>query len=203
MEALTTYKTFKQNLDNELNRAAEGFVKIGYLLKLARDNPHILAGSGYTNINEMANKEYGIDKTVVSRWISINDEFSEGGYSDRLKSEYQGYGYSKLAVMLNIPETIREELSPAFTKSEIQTIKDEIDEESHIAPMEVYLEGQAAEQEKIEDNLKRFCISLCMNSRINMLWHSVQRMRRTYRIYSHLRQKLSTPLECRESADFY
>lgn len=42
MEALTTYKTFKQNLDNELNRAAEGFVKIGYLLKLARDNPHIL-----------------------------------------------------------------------------------------------------------------------------------------------------------------
>lgn len=155
MEALTTYKTFKQNLDNELNRAAEGFVKIGYLLKLARDNPHILAGSGYTNINEMANKEYGIDKTVVSRWISINDEFSEGGYSDRLKSEYQGYGYSKLAVMLNIPETIREELSPAFTKSEIQTIKDEIDEENNIAPMEVYLEGQAAEQEKIEDNFEK------------------------------------------------
>lgn len=77
MEELTTYKTFKQNLDNELNRAAEGFVKIGYLLKLARDNPHILAGSGYTNINEMANKEYGIDKTIVSRWISINDEFQK------------------------------------------------------------------------------------------------------------------------------
>lgn len=155
MEELTTYKTFKQNLDNELNRAAEGFVRIGYLLKLARDNPHILAGSGYSSINEMAYKEYGIDKTIVSRWININDEFSEGGYSDKLKSEYQGYGYSKLAVMLNIPETIREELSPAFTKSEIQTIKDEIDEESHIAPMEVYLEGQAAEQEKIEDNFEK------------------------------------------------
>lgn len=152
---INRYETFKKELDTELSRTAESFVKIGYLLKIARDNPSILEGSGYANINEMAAAEYNIDKSIVSRWISINDEFSEGGYSDKLKSEFKGYGYSKLAIMLSIPEEIRAEISPNFSKSEIQAIKDEVDEEKKISPMEVYLEGQTEEQSMIEGNLNK------------------------------------------------
>ena len=32
-----TYSDFKKELDQELTKSAEGFVRIGYLLKIARD----------------------------------------------------------------------------------------------------------------------------------------------------------------------
>lgn len=71
-----TYQEYKQELDAVLTRTAEDFVQIGYLLKVARDT-NILAESGYATVTDFAKAEYGIDKTQVSRFISINDRFSE------------------------------------------------------------------------------------------------------------------------------
>ena len=64
-------------------------MQIGYLLKVARDT-NILAESGYATVTDFAKAEYGIDKTQVSRFISINDRFSEDGYSDHLLTSYKG-----------------------------------------------------------------------------------------------------------------
>ena len=80
IEYQKTYQEYKAELDGELQRTAEGFVRIGYLLKVARDT-NILKESGYTNVTEFAKAEYGIDKTQVSRFIHINDKFAENGYS--------------------------------------------------------------------------------------------------------------------------
>lgn len=144
MEQITytkTYREYKTELDMELSRTAEGFVRIGYLLKVARDT-EILASSGYNTVTEFARAEYGIDKTMVSRFISINDKFAEGGCSDRLKEQYRGYGYAKLTLMLTLPEEITEELSPSYSKAEIQAIKDEVDDERAISDLEVMLEDK-------------------------------------------------------------
>ena len=122
------YSEYKQELRTELEKTSEGFVRIGYLLKVARDT-EILVGSGYKDYLDFANGEFGLDKSMVSRFIRINDRFSEEGNSDRLLEQYKGFGYAKLAIMLRIPEVITEELSPEYTKSEIQEIKDHIDEE--------------------------------------------------------------------------
>lgn len=138
------YEEFKQTLDTELTRITEGFVRIGFLLKTARDNPAILAGSGYAGINDMAAAEYNIDKTMVSRFININDRFSEGGNSDRLQDKYRGYGYAKLAIMLQLPDGINDEISPDYSKSEINTIKKEYDEEQQVTPLEVMTEPKDA-----------------------------------------------------------
>ena len=51
------YLTFKKELDTELNKAADGFVKIGYLLRRAEDSD-ILRTSGYRNVTEFAAAEY-------------------------------------------------------------------------------------------------------------------------------------------------
>lgn len=123
-----SYQEYKQELDTELKKTAEGFVRIGYLLKVARDTS-ILAESGYDNVVDFARAEYGIDKTQVSRFIHINDKFSQGGYAPELKEEYQGFGYAKLSIMLSLPDSVNEELTPDFSKSEVQQVKDEIDEE--------------------------------------------------------------------------
>ena len=129
----------KQELGNELNRAAISFVRIGYLLKLARDTD-ILKDSSYSNVNEFASAEFGLDKTQVSRFIRINDRFAIGGYSETLKVEYTNYGSAKLSLMLTLPDEINEELSPQYSKSDIETIKAEYEAEQKISELEVMME---------------------------------------------------------------
>ena len=146
MEQLTVYQnyeSFKKELDGELQKTAEGFVRIGYLLKVARDT-NVLEESGYKTVTEFASAEYGLDKTQVSRFISINDRFSEGGYSDRLLGQYQGFGYAKLTIMLQIPEAITEEMSPNLSKADVQAIKEEVDEEKKVSDIEVMMEEREA-----------------------------------------------------------
>lgn len=142
------YEEFKQAVNGVLNRTVEDFVLTGYLLKQARDTD-ILKGSGYNNVNEFAWTEYKLDTSQVSRYIKINDKFSEGGYSPKLQEQYQGFGYAKLALMLTLPEEVVEELTPAYSKTEIQAVKEEIEEEEKITDIEVILEGQKEEQKDL------------------------------------------------------
>lgn len=143
MEYTKTYQEYKKELDAVLTRTAEDFVQIGYLLKVARDT-NILAESGYATVTDFAKAEYGIDKTQVSRFISINDRFSEDGYSDHLLPSYKGFGYAKLTLMLQIPDEINEALPPTLSKAEIQDIKDEVDAESKVTDIEVEIEKAEA-----------------------------------------------------------
>ena len=149
-----SYQEYKQELDTELKKTAEGFVRIGYLLKVARDT-NILAESQYDNVVDFARAEYGIDKTQVSRFIHINDKFSRGGYAPELKEEYQGFGYAKLSIMLSLPDSVNEELTPDFSKSEVQQVKDEIDEEKKTTDIEVMLEEKDSVQQSFDTNLEK------------------------------------------------
>ena len=156
MEIITSnYQQFKQALDAEIQREAEGFVKIGYLLRVARDTD-VLNGSGYENVNDFAKKEYGLDTSQVSRFISINERFSEGGYSDRLEAHYEGFGVAKLSIMLQLPDNLNEELTPEFSKSEIDTLRREVKEESDKTDIEIMMETQAADEidEAIKETLR-------------------------------------------------
>ena len=73
-----SYEEYKEQLDKALGAAVENFVVIGYLLRTAKEDPTILAGSGYSSIKEMAKEEYGLDESQVSRFISINERYGDG-----------------------------------------------------------------------------------------------------------------------------
>lgn len=153
MEEIITYSNYeeyKNTVNRVLNKTVEDFVTIGYLLKKGRDTD-ILKESGYANVNEFAEAEYHLDASQVSRFIRINDKFAVNGYSDRLKEEYRGYGYAKLAIMLTLPDELTEELSPALSKTEIQAVKAEVEEEGKTTDIEVFLEGTKKEQEELDD----------------------------------------------------
>ena len=98
-----SYRDLKVAMDAEMGRAAESFVRIGYLFKLARDT-EILKESGYTDYLEFARAEYGMDKSQVSRFINIHTEFADREDPTKLRAEYQGFGYAKLALMLTLPD---------------------------------------------------------------------------------------------------
>ena len=146
LATIMNYEQLKSELNEELSRTANSFVRIGYLLKLARDDRHMLDGSGYSDVNEFASKEYGLDKTQVSRFIRINDRFSVDGNSTRLLPEYEEYGSAKLSIMLTLPDEINRELSPEMSKSDIQAIKEDYDEEQKITDLEVMMEDRDPEE---------------------------------------------------------
>ena len=139
------YEEYRAELGAELASASESFVRIGYLLKVARDTD-ILKYSEHSTYVDFAKAEFGLEKTQVSRFIRINDRFSEGGNSMELKDEYKGFGTRKLGVMLTLPEEITEELSPEYTVEDIETIQKEVKEEQAITPIEDYVEKVKAEE---------------------------------------------------------
>lgn len=155
MEEMTVYRTygqFKQAFDQEIRRQADGFIRMGYLLKVARDTD-ILAESKYRTIAEFARGEYGLTDDTVSRMIKINDRYSEGGYSERLADRYRGFGQTLLAEMLVLSDVVVESIPPEITRAQLREVKEEIKEEAAITDLEVMMEDTDPQQEKIESVL--------------------------------------------------
>lgn len=146
---INNYAEFEQKFDNVMQETAGKFVVIGYMLKVARDTD-ILRESGYSTMGEFAQKRYGLTKDIASRYIAINDRYSEGGYSEQLDPKYKSFGYTKLAEMLTLPDAIVEEIKPEMTKNEIRAIKEEVREEGAVSDIEVMLEERDEGVEIIE-----------------------------------------------------
>lgn len=136
-----TFSEWQQALDTEFSKSAESFIRIGYLLKVARDTD-ILKDTSYSSVIDYAKSRYGLDKTQVSRFIAINERFGSKEDDSTLEDKYKGFGYAKLALMLNMPDEVIEEISPNYSKSEIEDIKKEIEEENKISDIEVLIEGK-------------------------------------------------------------
>ena len=135
-----TSRVLIEELRVELKSQAESFVKVGYLLKVARDTD-ILKDTSYANVNDLATAEYGLTPDMVSRYIRIYERFGDG--EGNLLTEYQGYGVAKLQIMITLPDEINEQLSPEMTKSQITKVAAEVHEEQKISDMEVMCEDPA------------------------------------------------------------
>lgn len=150
-----SYETYKEALDAEVRRTELGFVRIGYMLRVAKDTD-ILKESGYATMEEFAWNEYRLDKSQTSRFIKINQRFSVDGYSDQLQERFRGFGVAKLGEMLTLPAEVIEILSPKLSRSDIQDIKREIQEEQNVTDLEVMMEEPNEAQEAMDSSLKRF-----------------------------------------------
>lgn len=150
LNQISNYEQLKTALNTELKSAAISFVRIGYLLKTARDTD-LLKDTQYSDVNQFAAGEFGLDKSQVSRFMSINDRFSIGGYSEHLEDKYSEFGSSKLSLMLTLPDSINENLSPQYSKSDIQAIKEEYQAEQKISDIEVLTETPAEQPETKND----------------------------------------------------
>ncbi len=131
------YSELKSRLDTEMNTAAQSFIRIGYLLRLARDTD-VLAGSGYTDVADFAKAEYGLDRSQVSRFIRINERFGNGA---ALQEQYEGFGSSKLSEMLMLPDSVAEELPWEASKSEIRALANDLaEDEKKTSDLEIAME---------------------------------------------------------------
>lgn len=84
-----TYEQAKNILQENMDTLKMSFIAAGYYLKYIRDHELYLE-DGYQSIWEFAEENYGIKKSTASRWMAMNDRFSQGGNSPVLAEEYRG-----------------------------------------------------------------------------------------------------------------
>lgn len=117
---INEWLTWKEDIRTKLQETAQNFVYIGYRLKQIRDSKML---DGAADIFEFAQNEYGLSKSSVSRFIAINEKFSEDGNSLELKEEYKRFSSSKLSEMLTLPDSECQLITEKTTIKEIRELK--------------------------------------------------------------------------------
>ena len=117
-----------------LRTVARSVVAVGYYLKQARDRELWKdAEEGYTSVWDFASREYGISKSTASRYMSINDRFSEGGDSPIVQVQYREMSKSQLQEMLYLTDSQIEHVTPENTVQEIRAMR--IPEPQYVEPI--------------------------------------------------------------------
>ena len=117
-----TYEEAKNILREKLDNMKMSFIAAGYYMKYIRDH-ELFQKDGYESIWEFAEDNYGIKKSTASRWMSMNDKFSQGGNSPILADEYKGFEKSQLQEMLYLDDKQMEMVTPDMTVKEIREVR--------------------------------------------------------------------------------
>lgn len=117
-----TYEEAKNILREKMDVMKKNFIAAGYYMKYIRDN-ELYREDGYESIWEFAEDNYRIRKSTASRWMAMNDKFSQGGNSPILAAEFRGFEKSQLQEMLYLDDKQIEEVTPDMTVKEIREVR--------------------------------------------------------------------------------
>lgn len=112
----------KDWLRKELNNIRHSYVVVGYILR-TMDETKAYEAEGYKSVAEFALKEHGLKPSTTSRWISINREFSLGGYDKTLDPKYADMNASQLIEMLGLPVEDRNLVTSGTSREDIREMK--------------------------------------------------------------------------------
>lgn len=106
-----------EEIRQEMNKAAQSFVAIGYKLREVRDSGNLSEGE---TITDYAKREFGLSASTTSRFIAISEKFGNGL---DLKNEYIGIGSAKLQEMLTLSDADCELITRNTTVNQIREVK--------------------------------------------------------------------------------
>lgn len=173
---LDTMEDVKREIDLCQRKAMTSVVELGYILRKA-DDAELYKQEGYTSIYKFAKETYGWDQSQTSRFMDINREFSEGGYSTTLQARYEGFGKAKLAEMLTLPEAIREEIPQSAKREEIRELKRDLKEaagENAKEQFEKTVTLQAQEEDPLSATVEKLFALPDMGRKIKKLYPYMQ-----------------------------
>lgn len=160
------YQQYKEEIKKKLQETANNFVVIGYNLKQIRDT-EAYKEDGYESIFEFAKAEYGLEKTITSRFMDINTNYSIDGNSREIRLEYAGFGWSKLSEMLPLREEDRALITEEHTRDQIREFKAAVRENDEVAVEEsAEILNEASESSEIailDDKLQECIVELFRN----------------------------------------
>lgn len=117
-----TYQEAKDILREKLDYMKKNFIAAGYYMKYIRDHG-LFREDGYESIWEFAEDNYGIKKSTASRWMAMNDKFSQDGNSPILAEEFRNFEKSQLQEMLYLDDKQMETVTPDMTVKEIREVR--------------------------------------------------------------------------------
>lgn len=117
--SLDDAKTF---IKANITTAARSFIAIGFYLKYVRDR-NLFLEDGYQSVWEFAKAEYGISMSTASRYMTMNDRFSQDGNSPNVKEEYKAFGKSQLQEMLALTDEQLEQVKPTDRVEDIRGMR--------------------------------------------------------------------------------
>lgn len=144
------YQEAKDILREKLDYMKRNFIAAGYYMKYIRDR-ELFHEDGYKSIWEFAEDNYGIKKSTASRWMAMNDKFSQGGNSPILADAFRGFEKSQLQEMLYLDDKQIETVTPDMTVKEIREVR---------KPAEELRKPDEAEREYLNAAAKKLIESL-------------------------------------------
>lgn len=117
-----SFQDAKAIIRANLTSAARSFIAIGFYLKHIRDQ-ELYREDGFETIWDFAQAEYGISKSTASRYMSMNDHFSQGGNSPVIQDKYRQFNKSQLQEMLSLDEEQLERVNPADRVEDIRAMR--------------------------------------------------------------------------------
>lgn len=108
-----------------LKTVARSVVAVGYYLKQVRDRElwKDAEDAGYLSVWDFASREFGISKSTASRYMSINDRFSEGGDSPLILEKYAELSKSQLQEMLYLTDQQADAVTQETTVQQIRAMR--------------------------------------------------------------------------------
>ena len=117
-----SFQDAKAIIRANLATAARSFIAIGYYLKHIR-NQELYRDGGFDSIWEFAQTEYGISKSTASRYMKMNDHFSQGGNSPVIQEKYKQFNKSQLQEMLSLDHDQLDQVTPADRVEDIRAMR--------------------------------------------------------------------------------
>lgn len=151
-----TYQEAKDILREKLDYMKKNFIAAGYYMKYIRDH-ELFREDRYESIWEFAEDNYGIKKSTASRWMSMNDKFSQGGNSPILAEEFRDFEKSQLQEMLYLDDKQIESVTPDMTVKEIREVRKPADRQRELKkPDETDREYLNAAAKKLIKSLRKW-----------------------------------------------
>ena len=119
---LDEWAASKNRIREMIRTAKAAFIVIGYELRKIEE-AEAYRNDGYNTLAEFTQAEYGFDKTMTSRLIDVNKAFSEGGFSDILIDDAEGFSFSKLVEMKDLDKEDLQLLRPEVKREDIRELK--------------------------------------------------------------------------------
>ena len=145
-------------IEEDVRNIKKGYISLGFHLNEMWQSCYY-EELGYEDFYECVEKNFGLDKSAVSRCISVWKEFAaydENSYSRKMwvDERYANYSYSQLAEMLPLKQEERRRVTPDMSVREIREFKKNLKNKKAKKPIENAIEQKpvATSQPQEEKN---------------------------------------------------
>lgn len=119
---LTEWAETKRELERAIMDVRQGFIRTGYYLRKIRDEK-LYEQDGYDSLAKWAEDKYNLNGPTVSRLITVNEQFSEDGYSRVLDKRFEGFSFGMLVEMKDISPKGRELITPETPREDVRELR--------------------------------------------------------------------------------